>query len=211
MRKLNSLILSHLTVNFYKQAKKEIYIRQFCHVLISLVAKYHLKRRQKKFSTYLCYLQYWRLSILGFGLFGGRCGWVQHEAGHGSFTGTPWVDKHIQKMVMGFGLSTSGKVWNNMHNRHHACTQKVGCDADLDTAPFVAFYNKAVENGRSKKYSKLWLRWQAVTFLPITSGILVMMFWIFILHPYKVVKDRDYVQAGWILSSHVLLLSLIHI
>ena len=157
------------------------------------------------FSTYLCYLQYWRLSILGFGLFGGRCGWVQHEAGHGSFTGTPWVDKHIQKMVMGFGLSTSGKVWNNMHNRHHACTQKVGCDADLDTAPFVAFYNKAVENGRSKKYSKLWLRWQAVTFLPITSGILVMMFWIFILHPYKVVKDRDYVQAGWILSSHVLL------
>ena len=32
-----------------------------------------------------------------------------------------------------------------------------------------------------------------------------MMFWIFILHPYKVVKDRDYIQAGWILSSHVLL------
>jgi fatty acid desaturase 2 (delta-6 desaturase) len=156
------------------------------------------------FSTYLCYLNYWRVSILGFGVFGGRCGWIQHEAGHGSFTCIKSLDKHIQKMTMGFGLSTSGRVWNNMHNRHHACTQKIGYDADLDTSPFVAFYNKAVENGRSKSYSKEWMKWQAYTFLPITSGILVMMFWIFVLHPYKVIKERDYVQAGWIASSHII-------
>jgi fatty acid desaturase len=79
-------------------------------------------------------------SIILLGLFSGRCGWVQHEGGHNSFTGNIKTDKMIQNVFMGFGLLADGSMWNSMHNKHHATTQKIGYDMDLDTAPFVLFY-----------------------------------------------------------------------
>jgi fatty acid desaturase 2 (delta-6 desaturase) len=79
-------------------------------------------------------------SIILLGLFSGRCGWVQHEGGHTSFTGNIKTDKMIQNVFMGFGLLADGSMWNSMHNKHHATTQKIGYDMDLDTAPFVLFY-----------------------------------------------------------------------
>lgn len=35
------------------------------------------------------------------------------------------VDKLIQTVAIGMGLSQSGWVWNNMHNKHHATPNKV--------------------------------------------------------------------------------------
>ena len=80
------------------------------------------------------------VSVVVLGLFGGRCGWVQHEGGHNSLTGNIKTDKMIQNVFIGFGLLADGSMWNNMHTRHHAATQKIGYDMDLDTAPFVLFY-----------------------------------------------------------------------
>lgn len=37
------------------------------------------------------------------------------------------VDKLIQTVAIGLGLSNSGWVWNNMHNKHHAAPNKVSC------------------------------------------------------------------------------------
>lgn len=36
------------------------------------------------------------------------------------------VDKLIQSLAIGLGLSMSGSVWNSMHNKHHATPNKVG-------------------------------------------------------------------------------------
>lgn len=135
------------------------------------------------------------MAILLYGLFGGRCGWVQHEAGHRSFTGHIPSDRWIQKATIGFGLLTSGSMWNHMHNRHHATTQKLGYDMDLDTMPFVLFHRDAYDD--QKLLSSTWLQYQAYTFLPITSGLLVMVFWIYYLHPRKIWRDQDWVQAGF--------------
>ena len=144
-------------------------------------------------------------SILLFGLFGGRCGWLQHEGGHNSLTGNIKIDKWIQNIFIGFGLFTDGSMWNSMHNKHHATTQKIGYDIDLDTAPLVAFHNKTLDD---KKYSnnkivKFWLRVQAYTFLPITSGIFVMLFWILYLHPRKIIRDKNIIQGIIIITSHI--------
>ena len=146
-------------------------------------------------------IPYKLLSVFIYGIFGGRCGWVQHEAGHRSFTGDIKMDDIIQKATIGFGLLTSGPMWNSMHNKHHATTQKLGHDMDLDTMPFVLFHPQAV--GENKNISKWWLRFQAWTFLPMTSGIFVMLFWIYYLHPRKIIRDKDYIQGFFTLLGHV--------
>ena len=131
-------------------------------------------------------------SILSFIAFKTRCGWVQHECGHLSFTGHRGVDRAIQTLTMGFGGGVSSSVWNSMHQKHHATPQKVKHDIDLDTTPFVAFFDRAFEDNTNGKVSarfmnRWWMRLQAWTFLPVVNGILVHLFWTYYLHPKKVI------------------------
>jgi len=145
-------------------------------------------------------------SIVLLGLFGGRCGWVQHECGHNSFTGNIKTDKMVQNVFIGFGLLTDGSMWNSMHNKHHACTQKIGHDMDLDTAPLVLFYpskNLGIKNAVIERIAKWWLKYQVYTFLPITSGVIVMLFWILYLHPRKIIRDRNSTQALIVSVGHL--------
>ena len=44
-----------------------------------------------------------------------------HEGGHNSLTGSIWWDKRIQAAACGFGLATSGDMWNQMHNKVGRC------------------------------------------------------------------------------------------
>jgi fatty acid desaturase len=143
------------------------------------------------------------VSTMMFGLFGGRCGWFQHEGGHNSLTGNIRIDKLIQECFIGFGLHTSGNMWNLMHNKHHATPQKINHDIDLDTTPLVAFFDTAIEKNRRTAYSKWWLRFQAYTFLPITSGIFVPFFWELYLHPRQIIRDKNWRQGFWVILGHV--------
>ena len=143
------------------------------------------------------------VAVLLHGLFGARCGWVQHEGGHCSLTGNMWLDKRIQAMTIGFGLGACSAMWNSMHNKHHATPQKVGHDLDLDTTPLAAFYPTAVETNRPRGFSRLWARFQAYTFLPFTSGVFVMAFWLLFLHPRECFRKGLVEQLGWMLASHL--------
>jgi len=155
-------------------------------------------------GTFLMYIGRPLLASVVYGaFFGARCGWVQHEGGHNSLTGSIWWDKRIQAATCGFGLSTSGDMWNQMHNKHHATPQKIRHDMDLDTTPAVAFFDTAVEDNRPRGFSRRWARLQAWTFVPVTSGLLVQAFWIYVLHPRQVLRKRNWEEAGWMLTSHV--------
>jgi len=130
-------------------------------------------------------------SILSFIVFKTRCGWVQHECGHLSFTGSRRIDRAIQTFTMGFGGGVSSSVWNSMHQKHHATPQKIKHDIDLDTTPLVAFFDRAFEENTNGKaatrfMNRWWMRFQAWTFLPIVNGVLVHLFWTYYLHPKKV-------------------------
>ncbi len=157
-------------------------------------------------------------SILSFIVFKTRCGWVQHECGHLSFTGVRRIDRAIQTFTMGFGGGVSSSVWNSMHQKHHATPQKIKHDIDLDTTPLVAFFDRAFEentNGKvaSRFMNRWWMRLQAWTFLPVVNGILVHLFWTYYLHPKKVfqricsAKTREvYIDTAFeamcMMSSH---------
>jgi fatty acid desaturase len=143
------------------------------------------------------------VSLLLFGLVGGRSGWLQHEGGHNSLISNIKINKQIQNFFMGFMLLGDGSLWNSMHNKHHAAPQKIGHDIDLDTAPLVAFHDGAMENKKQNALTKVWLKYQAYTFLPITSGLLVMPFWALYLHPRKVIRDKNAVQASFMLFGHI--------
>jgi len=144
------------------------------------------------------------VSTMAFGLFGGRCGWIQHEGGHNSLTGKIWMDKFIQEFLLGFGLHGSGNMWNIMHNKHHATPQKINHDIDLDTTPLVAFFDTAIEKNRRVAYSKWWLKFQAYTFLPITSGIFVPLFWTLYLHPRQIIRDKNWRQGLYVIMGHLI-------
>ena len=136
-------------------------------------------------------------SMLSFIVFKTRCGWVQHECGHLSFTGNKRIDRAIQTFTMGFGGGVSSSVWNSMHTRHHATPQKINHDIDLDTTPFVAFFKTAFEENTNGKtaarfMNRWWMRLQAWTFLPLVNGIFVHLFWIYYLHPKKVIHRLCY-------------------
>jgi len=131
-------------------------------------------------------------SILSFVICKTRCGWIQHEGGHISLTGSRTIDRAIQSVTMGFGGGTSASVWNHMHSRHHAAPQKIQHDVDLDTTPLVAFFNRAFETTTqgqmtARYMSRWWMRLQAWTFLPIVNGIMIHYFWVYYLHPKKVI------------------------
>jgi fatty acid desaturase 2 (delta-6 desaturase) len=138
-------------------------------------------------------------AALIFGLCGGQCGWLQHEAGHNSLTGNIGLDKLIQEFIMGFGLYVSASKWNRMHNRHHATPQKIGHDVDLETTPFVAFYKNAVSDNKAtvRFCSPTWLRFQAYTFLPITSGLLVPVYWRCYLHTAHMIRNGKFREIMW--------------
>jgi len=153
-------------------------------------------------GCYLFSLGRWFSGAAMWGLFGGRNGWVQHEGGHNSLTGIMWIDKRIQEISIGFGLLTSAAMWNSMHNKHHACPQKIKHDMDLDTMPLVAFYFGAAKDTK-RGINVWWTRFQWLTFLPITSGIFVMVFWIYYLHPRKIIRDKSVFNGFTLLLGHI--------
>ncbi|CAL8098310.1 unnamed protein product [Orchesella dallaii] len=64
-----------------------------------------------------------------------RAGWLQHEGGHLSLTGNPKLDRLLQVYLLGSIEGWSAIMWRRHHNLHHAMTQRIGKDIDLDVSP----------------------------------------------------------------------------
>ena len=143
------------------------------------------------------------LGVLALGFVSGRFGWSQHEFSHFSFLKNRKIGRFLGSAFIGFGLSASGDLWRHMHNRHHSSCNKEGHDMDLDTTPLVAFYNTAVEKNRRTAFSPTWLKYQAYTFIPITSGMFVTLFWMLYLHPKNALKKGLWDELFWMASSHI--------
>jgi len=125
------------------------------------------------------------LGIFVWSIANGRCGWLMHEAGHGSLTGNMKLDKIIQSITFGLGNGMSGAYWNNQHNKHHATPQKLEHDIDLQTLPLLAF-NSTI----AKKGNPYYLKYQAILFAPVIT-CLVTLFWAIYLHPRYMLRTKN--------------------
>jgi len=156
------------------------------------------------FSCFAFSRGYYFAGISFLGICGGRAGWLMHEGGHGSLTGNISLDKMIQCFWYGFMDGLSGSAWNSMHNRHHASTQKIKHDTDLDTLPLVAFHKEAVEHNENAPFlvSSGWLKFQHYFFFFITAP-LVLSFWSYFLHPMTSMRKRKVAESFWMVVGHI--------
>ncbi|CAD7929739.1 unnamed protein product [Amoebophrya sp. A25] len=143
------------------------------------------------------------LGVLVLAIVQGRCGWLQHEGGHYSLTGTMWLDRRVQQMLYGLGCGMAGSWWRNQHNKHHATPQKEGHDVDLNTLPLVAFHTGAVTETRfgrrmakSAFWAQTWLKNQSYLFSPLIC-LLVALFWQLYLHPRHAMRTGNFAELFW--------------
>ena len=141
------------------------------------------------------------LGLIILGIVSGRCGWLMHEGGHYSLTGSVAVDRSLQIVLYGVGCGMSGSWWRNQHNKHHAMPQKLGHDVDLNTLPLVAFTEKVAR--RIGLPMKLWLRLQAVMF-PVLTTTLVATGWQFYLHPRHIVRTKNVAEGLSLVARYAL-------
>lgn len=144
------------------------------------------------------------LGIFVLAIASGRCGWLMHEGGHYSLTGNIKTDRVIQEVLYGIGCGMSAAWWRNQHNKHHATPQKLQHDVDLDTLPLISF-NAAVSQKVRSPVLKMWLRYQAYLFVPV-SCFLVALGWQYFLHPRHIQRTKRWSTEGlYIAIRHVLL------
>jgi len=157
-------------------------------------------------GSFLLKKDYWYLSVLSFGWFGSRCGWVQHECGHRSFLGHKY-DRILQPIVMGLGLGSSSDSWNIGHNRHHAATQVENQDVDLKTLPFVCFNSNLLPS----RFSYL-IKYQYYTFLTLICPFVTQNFWVYFSHWRFIIRRGNLGLDGkCMILSHTVLPYLVSI
>jgi fatty acid desaturase len=139
-------------------------------------------------------------SLLAFTISYGKCGWLNHEAGHNSLTGNIKVDKFIQSLSLGLGVSMHYNSWNLIHYKHHACTQKI--HNDLDTDSIIAYFIGAVEKNKFVINNRYWLRLQVYNYY-LFGMFFVFLFLKYVDHPRQMIRDKDYKQMIIAIFSYI--------
>jgi len=148
-------------------------------------------------SVFITNMGFWKIGGLIRALYLGRNGFVMHDAGHRGFGCHIWKDKVWHWFIFTVCLGGSGTFWTNQHNKHHAATQEMGHDIDLDTLPLVAFNEKIADLSGSK----FLLRIQHLTFIP--AQLLLFFFWK-LLHIRHIFRTRHYAEGVGMILHHVL-------
>jgi len=130
------------------------------------------------------------------GIFVGRNGLLMHETGHRAYWGNMKLDRFTNWLFFTVWQGGSTAFWNNQHNKHHAATQELGYDIDLNTLPVVAFNVKIAKKGNPN-----FLRFQWLTFIPLQ--LFLFFFWKFS-HTRFMIRKRDYFEIFGIVLHEII-------
>ncbi|ODM91448.1 Fatty acid desaturase 2 [Orchesella cincta] len=141
MTKEKNKALTEDFTKLYLELKAEGYFEpSYFHVAIRIVELisltllgFHLITQYS--NVYIRFLGCFVLSMAQ-----GRGGWIMHEGGHISLTGSPKFDRLIQTYLVGIVVGWSGTYWRRHHSLHHAFAQRIQRDTDVDFTP-VAIIN----------------------------------------------------------------------
>jgi len=145
---------------------------------------------------YLIRQGYWLVGSVVYGFYIGRNGLLMHDMGHRAFTGDVKKDYWWQWFIFALCLSGSSTFWCNQHNKHHAATQEIKHDTDLDTLPAVAFNYVTAKQGHPSV-----MKWQWLTFIPSQS--LLFFLWKFT-HTRYAIRTKNYPELIAHFIHHVI-------
>jgi len=146
-------------------------------------------------AWYVCTSGYWLIGGLLRALYLGRNGLFMHDSGHRAMAGNMKWDRIFQWLIFSFGTTASSTFWNNQHNKHHAATQELEHDIDLNTLPLIAFNEKI-----AKKGNKLLMRLQYITFMP--AQLLLFYLWKFT-HTRHMFRTKNYFELSGAIANHL--------
>jgi fatty acid desaturase len=137
-----------------------------------------------------------------YGMVCARGGFLLHELGHRSLFGNMFLDKWGARLLMTLQLGYSAAYWDNQHNKHHAATQEMGLDVDLDMMPVVAVNKMMYSLGGSKAV----LRWQWLYFIPIQ--LLFLPLWK-VLHVRHIFRTKHTSEMVMFVIHHIVVTSIL--
>lgn len=146
-------------------------------------------------AWYVCTSGYWFIGGLIRALYLGRNGLFMHDSGHRALAGNMKLDRIFHWLIFTLGTTASCTFWNNQHNKHHAATQELEHDIDLNTLPLIAFNEQIAKRG-----NKLLLRIQYITFLP--AQLLLFFLWKFT-HTRHMFRTSNYYELSAAIVNHL--------
>ncbi|CAL8112289.1 unnamed protein product [Orchesella dallaii] len=104
-----------------------------------------------------------------------RLSWTMHESSHYSLLGNPKYDRKLQSYFLGIILGWSAIYFRRRHNLHHAMTQRLKRDVDLELAPAFLVHIDALDN--SKGGTTFFYRHQFLLSPILNVGVAFYILW----------------------------------
>jgi fatty acid desaturase len=126
------------------------------------------------FATMLAYgtpswMRIFAASVIA-GVFYSQNGWLAHDfLHHQVFESRRW-NNIVGNMIGGLFQGFSSSWWKNKHNTHHASSNELDNDPDIDQLPIMSFHPVLLRGGkaiRNSPLAKIMIPIQVFTFMPI--------------------------------------------
>ncbi|PIC34871.1 hypothetical protein B9Z55_014398 [Caenorhabditis nigoni] len=113
-------------------------------------------------AFYLQYNTYYFTAAVLMGIAWQQLGWLIHEFAHHQLFKNRYYNDLASYFVGNFLQGFSSGGWKEQHNVHHAATNVVGRDGDLDLVPFYATVAEHLNNYSQDSWIMILFRWQHV-------------------------------------------------
>jgi delta8-fatty-acid desaturase len=141
------------------------------------------------------------LSAIFLGVYWQQCGWLAHEYSHHCVfenrTANTIIGYFLSNLTMGFSL----EWWKQRHNTHHAITNVLESDPDVDNLPLFCWSTDDAHRISQKPLGKYLIPWQHIYFVPWTPSLRIIwclssMFFVRSMpaSPSKHLRDRFYIE-----------------
>jgi fatty acid desaturase len=104
------------------------------------------------------------------GIFYSQNGWLAHDFLHHQVFENRRLNNAVGVLIGGLFQGFSGSWWKNKHNTHHASSNELDNDPDIDQLPIMSFHPVLLRGGkaiRNSRLAQIMIPIQVFTFMPI--------------------------------------------
>eukprot|EP00164_Ancoracysta_twista_P003154 GFYU01004206.1.p1 GENE.GFYU01004206.1~~GFYU01004206.1.p1 ORF type:complete len:451 (-),score=140.41 GFYU01004206.1:245-1597(-) len=145
-------------------------------------------------AVYFVQTDYYLVGSILLGLFWQQMGWVGHEVAHHQvFTKHRGMGNTLNIVMACVASGFSATWWKDRHNSHHAATNVLDVDPDVDNLPLFVWDEmdlKRVKGNRMKKVLK-FQSWYFLPFTPTLRSIWCLQSWLYVQYMFTC-TNSDY-------------------